>query len=642
MRSNTAEQSRFVRFGVVGLLNTAVGYGVILAALQLGFGDIIANVSGYAAGLALGFILNSRWTFRWTSGFATGVLARYAMAFVLAYGVNLAILLSFRALGLVDNPLTHLVGICAYSVIFYLCSARFVFIAANPEQVGRGGLSIGFFAKHWPEAGVLTGVVGAYLLLRNIPVSHDVVWQMWIARQLLGGAALYVDILELNPPLWFWMAVPVEWTAQAFGIPPTQAIVAAVFSMIGAALFLLAVLLADKPPLTRAMLLASALLALVLLPLAHFAQREHLSLIGAVAYLALIARRIDGREIDWRAAATTGLIGGLGFALKHYFVLVPILLELWLLHAQRRKWVPLRPETLVLSVGAICYAAAVLLFAPAFFTTMVPMVNAAYDGYEVPLLTQIAKPFVSIWVFTLVVLWLQRGQASSLTVASIIAAAAFCAAYFMQGKGWPYHALPVSALLFFATATLLPNYRWTDMRVAASALLIVCLLAPVCVGVASGLYRNPAEARVSELLRDSKPGTVAVALTGSPSRMWPMVENAGLVWPSRHYAFWMTYALFAEEKQNGMLSPELAAMADTVRRQTVEDLACNPPEIILVDDFSPSRYPGFDMLRFFRENEDFKSLFSHYTLDRRSGRYTFYKKSSDWPRPPASRCRKIH
>ena len=121
-----------------------------------------------------------------------------------------------------------------------------------------------------------------------------------------------------------------------------------------------------------------------------------------------------------------------------------------------------------------------------------------------------------------------------------------------------------------------------------------------------------------------------------------MVENAGLVWPSRHYAFWMTYTLFAEEKQDGMLSPELAAMADTVRRQTVEDLSCNPPEIILVDDFSPSRYPGFDMLRFFRENKDFKSLFSHYTLDRRSGRYTSYKKSSDWPRPPAPRCRTIH
>jgi hypothetical protein len=82
--------------------------------------------------------------------------------------------------------------------------------------------------------------------------------------------------------------------------------------MIGASLFLLAVLLADKPPVTPAMLLAAAFLAMVLLPLAHFAQREHLSMIGAVAYFALIARRIDERETDWRAAAVVGLIGGMG------------------------------------------------------------------------------------------------------------------------------------------------------------------------------------------------------------------------------------------------------------------------------------------------------------------------------------------
>ena len=46
----------------------------------------------------------------------------------------------------------------------------------------------------------------------------DVIWQMWVARQLLGGTELYSQINEVNPPLWFWMAVPVEAAAQALGI----------------------------------------------------------------------------------------------------------------------------------------------------------------------------------------------------------------------------------------------------------------------------------------------------------------------------------------------------------------------------------------------------------------------------------------
>ena len=41
-------------------------------------------------------------------------------------------------------------------------------------------------------------------------VDSDVSWQLWIARQLNGGARLYRDIVEVNPPLWFWMALPVE------------------------------------------------------------------------------------------------------------------------------------------------------------------------------------------------------------------------------------------------------------------------------------------------------------------------------------------------------------------------------------------------------------------------------------------------
>ena len=41
-------------------------------------------------------------------------------------------------------------------------------------------------------------------------VDSDVSWQLWIARQLNGGARLYRDIVEVNPPLWFWMALPVD------------------------------------------------------------------------------------------------------------------------------------------------------------------------------------------------------------------------------------------------------------------------------------------------------------------------------------------------------------------------------------------------------------------------------------------------
>ncbi len=41
-------------------------------------------------------------------------------------------------------------------------------------------------------------------------VDPDVAWQLWIAHQVNHGGRLYRDMVEVNPPLWFWMALPVD------------------------------------------------------------------------------------------------------------------------------------------------------------------------------------------------------------------------------------------------------------------------------------------------------------------------------------------------------------------------------------------------------------------------------------------------
>lgn len=76
MRSSLPfDDPRMPRFGAVGMLNTALGYAVILAGLALGLGDIISNATGYAAGLVLGFFLNRQWTFSRADGFRPGAVS---------------------------------------------------------------------------------------------------------------------------------------------------------------------------------------------------------------------------------------------------------------------------------------------------------------------------------------------------------------------------------------------------------------------------------------------------------------------------------------------------------------------------------------------------------------------------------------
>src|SRR3954451_18027018 len=47
-------------------------------------------------------------------------------------------------------------------------------------------------------------------------VDSDVAWQLWIAQRMHAGAHLYRDIIEINPPLWFWIALPIDRLATLF------------------------------------------------------------------------------------------------------------------------------------------------------------------------------------------------------------------------------------------------------------------------------------------------------------------------------------------------------------------------------------------------------------------------------------------
>ena len=314
--------------------------------------------------------------------------------------------------------------------------------------------------------------------MRQMPVSHDVVWQMWIARQLLGGASLYSEILELNPPLWFWLAMPVEKAAQWLGVVPKHAMVAAVFGYIVLAQLAFAALIAELSAGRRAVLLAVSFLAAVIVPIPDFAQREHLTLIAAIPYCALIARRAEGRDVPWRLALAIGLLCAIGFALKHYFVVVPALLELWLLRRRRKAWKPFRPETLALAGAAILYVTAIALVTPAFFTVIVPLVKLAYFGYESVLPIQLVKPFIVFWVFAAWALFMLRRNASPLTIAAAIAGAGFVLSYFFQQKGWGYHAMPASAMLFVALGSILAveGAARSSLRIAAATMIMPMLI----------------------------------------------------------------------------------------------------------------------------------------------------------------------
>lgn len=119
-------------FGMVGVINTLVGYSVIYACmLGLGMGAVASNVAGYAVGLCCSFVLNRRLTFR-SGGSAQGEVVRFLATFVIAYLVNLGVLLlSIDHVG-VPAVYAQVIAGVAYTGVFFVLSKWFVFRAATP------------------------------------------------------------------------------------------------------------------------------------------------------------------------------------------------------------------------------------------------------------------------------------------------------------------------------------------------------------------------------------------------------------------------------------------------------------------------------------------------------------------------------
>lgn len=116
----------FLRYILVGVLNTAVGFGVIFALLFLGVLPELANLAGYALGVIVSFALNKRFTFQ-SSGRFSGEFARFLAAMGVAYAANLAsFMLCYRVFGL-DKYLSTLVGGGVYTIVGYLLSRFFAF-----------------------------------------------------------------------------------------------------------------------------------------------------------------------------------------------------------------------------------------------------------------------------------------------------------------------------------------------------------------------------------------------------------------------------------------------------------------------------------------------------------------------------------
>lgn len=129
---NRANASQFIRFCLVGVLNTLITLLVIFG-LKYFFAmpDLPANMLGYVAGLCNSYIGNGLFTFK-SSQFNLKGFLMFLLVFGVAYGVNITATLAALHSGLVNSYHAHLVGMVPYTLVSFLGGKLFVY-TAKPE-----------------------------------------------------------------------------------------------------------------------------------------------------------------------------------------------------------------------------------------------------------------------------------------------------------------------------------------------------------------------------------------------------------------------------------------------------------------------------------------------------------------------------
>jgi len=484
----------------------------------------------------------------------------------------------------------------------------------------------------WSLAAALLLMAAAGALLWNAELVGDVAWQLWVGRQLAHGVALYADIVETKPPLWFWMAIPVIDLARSLEVSAYHVLVASVLALDVVALLLVRRLCRGMQ--SGAWIVPGFPVITLFAFLDLFGQCEQLTLITVAPYLTLLARRAAGLPAGLPVAITCGVLAAFGIAMKPHFLLVPIALEIPLLVRQRR--LTFRPEMIALATILVGYALSVLLFARAYFDAM-PMLMI-YQGMHNPLSYQLSNPAVAMAVLLLLGLLLHGRLQSSVARAALIAGLAFLAAYFLQGKGWRYHAIPTMGCFAFAVTAEAERFRRRAVPLAGRAALMLVGLAMICpvVSLAGGM-RIPDDADALRATSDLLPGDVVAVLSGGD--YWPIPEERRLVWPSRSVTYQDLFYTVGAARA-GQSNPAIAMLIGDIQRSIVHDLACNPPRRILGDRYD-NRYLKTGLVEFLSTDPDFVQLMRAYRRGPDYGEFTTYDRVGQIDDRPMN-CRTIY
>jgi len=496
--------------------------------------------------------------------------------------------------------------------------------SAKGESVRRAPAPAGLaLSCERVSATLIVLVIASFALWMQLSTypNHDVAWILWGTREMLRGATFGRDIIEPNPPLAWYLSMPTTALAMWFHLPLDWTFRGAV-AVAGACS---AASLAWLAPRQRSFagaigLCAIAAVSLLLLPGREFGQREHLFAIATLPYLALAARWIDGSPSSRPVIRfLVGAFAGLGIALKPYFLVTPLAVELGLFIFSSRRPALVRAENLAIAVVCAIYAAWVVCFEKPYILEAAPLANEIYWSFNRPI-ARINPPLILQLLVAAPPAIVAMQKRDAFGIISAFAWCGFATSYVIQHKGYGYHLLPVVIATFLLIGCVLTNVAVSRaVKIVAAGLAVIFSWPSFAPVVGWWQINRPGGQRAVEIERllasidhhATNGRFLAIAVHPYPS--FPAAIYSSARYTARTNSQWFLPAV-VQIRGHETSEYDASSIEQDAREFILHDLR-EKPDIVLIDTDSARHTVGsskFDFLSFYREDAAFRALWSNY------------------------------
>lgn len=487
-----------------------------------------------------------------------------------------------------------------------------------------------------------------------IPVSHDFGGAIYFARRILEGDKLYVDLIELNPPIIYLISTIPVFFSKLLGINEIISGLIFIFLLTVLSLYIarkiLAILFDNQSDTLGYYFLFLLSFVLLFVPNRDFGQREHVMVIFCVPYVVASMARSIGKKIPSSLGWIIGIMAGLGFVLKPHFLLLWIAVEVFLLLTKKQtiRSFFTRSDTYAVISIHILFALMLIFVFPEYFK-LASMAMQVYDAYNSRMhfiLKQFGPTgFLLIASLTAHLLYGSREDRGPLSIL-LIAAAVFGLTGISQQKGWTYHFYPgltfgVLYILLFGVYALrnIPatgSIIWQGSKGLALGIVILLIVGKTIPLTALDIYKVyylPPQLvyYLSDIAKKYAQDKPIYCLSTSVFPAFPVVNYSNSWFASRFPFLAFLPGCYSHQMDDDFPlyyhhPSKMKPIEKFVFEGVIKDLLKNRPVLLFVDVKAEKQgfSKNFDFLKYFSQDPRFNAMMRDYHLVHQVGPYDIY------------------